>query len=108
MAEAEHLMVVTTTGSKDEAHRLAAGAIEARLAACAQVDGPISSIYWWEGKAASDEEYRITFKTTAAKYAALEARLKAEHSYDVPEIIGTPLTHGSAAYLGWVTEETAK
>lgn len=107
MAEAEHLMVVTTTGSKTEARRLAAGAVEARLAACAQVDGPISSVYRWEGKAASDEEYRITFKTTAARYAALEAHLKAEHSYEVPEIVGTPLTHGSAEYLGWVTNETS-
>lgn len=106
MADAEHLVVVTTTDSKDEAQALAASAVEARVAACVQVEGPVSSVYRWEGEAAADEEWRLMFKTTAARYAALEAHIKEHHSYDVPEIIGLPVTHGSAEYLRWVDEET--
>jgi periplasmic divalent cation tolerance protein len=104
---AEHLMLITTTDSREAADRLAAGVIDARLAACAQIDGPISSVYWWEGKATSEEEWRVLFKTSAERYEELEAHIKAHHDYDVPEIVATPLTRGSAEYLGWVTEETA-
>lgn len=105
---AEHLMLITTTDSREEADKLAASVINARLAACAQVDGPISSVYWWEGEATSDQEWRLMFKTSAERYEDLEEHIKANHSYDVPEIVATPLTRGSAEYLGWVTRESAK
>lgn len=105
---AEHLMLITTTDSREEADKLAASVINARLAACAQVDGPISSVYWWEGEATSDQEWRLMFKTSAERYEDVEEHIKANHSYDVPEIVATPLTEGSAEYLGWVTRESAK
>lgn len=103
---AEHLVVVTTTDGGDEARALAASAVEARVAACVQVEGPVSSVYRWEGEATADEEWRLMFKTTAARYAALEAHIKERHSYDVPEIVALPVAHGSAEYLRWVDEET--
>ncbi|ASY33113.1 MULTISPECIES: divalent-cation tolerance protein CutA [unclassified Streptomyces] len=102
----DFLIVLTTTDSEDRARRLAARAVESRLAACAQIDGPLTSVYRWEGEIATDAEWRVTYKTTAARYAALEARIKAEHTYDTPEIIALPLTGGSAEYLAWVAEET--
>ncbi|MFI7273918.1 divalent-cation tolerance protein CutA [Streptomyces sp. NPDC049879] len=104
---ADHLTVLTTIDSRDDAEELARSAVAARLAACAQVEAPVTSVYRWQGEVRVDEEWRVTFKTTAARYAALEAHLKAEHNYSNPEIIATPVTHGSAAYLAWVDEETA-
>ncbi|MBV9024410.1 MAG: divalent-cation tolerance protein CutA [Streptomycetaceae bacterium] len=102
----EHLLVLTTTDSDESANALAKSAVAARVAACVQVDGPIISTYWWEGAVQADQEWRVLFKTTTDRYADLEAHIKANHSYDVPEIIATAITAGSAAYLGWVTEET--
>lgn len=102
-----YYQVVTTTDSRAEADRLARGAVEARLAACAQVLGPITSSYWWEGAVASDDEWQVSFKTTAAAYPALERHLREAHSYDVPEVLCLPVTAGNRAYLEWLDTEVA-
>ncbi|MFF5566480.1 divalent-cation tolerance protein CutA [Streptomyces sp. NPDC012623] len=100
------LTVLTTTDSADRAAELARGVIEAGLAACAQVSAPVTSVYRWQGAIETAEEWQVLFKTTAARYEALEAHLKAAHGYDTPEIIALPVVRGSAAYLAWVAEET--
>lgn len=105
---AEYLTVLTTTDAAEKAEALAAGAVEARVAACAQIDGPVTSVYRWEGAVRTDREWRVLYKTTVERYPELEAHLKRVHDYDTPEIIATPVTHGSDAYLSWVSEETAE
>lgn len=102
----DHVIVSTTTDSEEKARGLAAGAIDARLGACAQVVGPITSVYRWEGAVQNDQEWRVEIKTAADRLAALTDHLKANHSYDVPEIIATPINGGSAEYLAWLVEET--
>ncbi|MDT0344034.1 divalent-cation tolerance protein CutA [Streptomyces litchfieldiae] len=104
---ADYLTVLTTTDSAEKARALARGAVEARVAACAQIDGPVTSVYRWEGAVRTDQEWRVAYKTTAARYADLEQYIRGAHDYDTPEIIATPITHGSAAYLSWLDEETA-
>ncbi|WP_229891135.1 divalent-cation tolerance protein CutA [Streptomyces mashuensis] len=97
---------MTTTDGEEHARHLAATAVERRLAACAQIDGPVTSVYRWEGEVRADQEWRVLYKTTADRCAALEAHVRAEHTYDVPEVIALPVTAGSDAYLAWVREET--
>ncbi|TDC67775.1 divalent-cation tolerance protein CutA [Streptomyces hainanensis] len=104
---ADHITVLTTTDSREAAEELARSAVEARLAACAQVDGPITSVYRWEGAVRTDQEWRVLYKLPAAGYAELEAHIRAVHSYDTPEIIAADIVHGSAAYLAWIDQETA-
>ncbi|MDT0450808.1 divalent-cation tolerance protein CutA [Streptomyces hesseae] len=101
------LMVITTTDSERAARALVASVVGHRLAACAQIDGPVTSVYHWKGAIESTAEWRVVLKTTAARYPELEARIKAEHSYDVPEIIATEITAGGADYLAWLRAETA-
>ncbi|MER5882367.1 divalent-cation tolerance protein CutA [Streptomyces sp. NPDC001941] len=101
------LTVLTTVDSAESAEALARGAVEARLAACAQVSGPVTSVYHWQGAVETAREWQVLLKTTEAVYPALEAHLKAAHDYDTPEIIATPVVRGSAAYLEWVAAETA-
>ncbi len=104
----EILQVVTATAAKEEADRLALGLVQARLAASAQVDGPIDSIYWWQGKATSAEEWRVTIKTPVDRYEELEAFIVDHHSYDTPGILATPVARGSEKYLKWVVSETRR
>jgi periplasmic divalent cation tolerance protein len=104
---AEHITVLTTTDSAEHAEQLARAVVEARAAACAQIDGPIRSVYWWDGELQTEQEWRLLFKTPAAKYAELEAAIKAAHTYDTPEIIAAEIEHGSAEYLAWLDAETA-
>jgi periplasmic divalent cation tolerance protein len=104
--EHRYCQVVTTTDSREDAEALARGAVEARLAACAQIAGPVTSVFWWEGKVDTAQEWQVWFKTTAAAYARLEEHLRAAHSYDVPEILCLPVTAGNQAYLAWMDTET--
>lgn len=103
---AEILTVLTTIDSAQKAEALARGAVEARVAACAQVSGPVTSVYRWEGEVRTEPEWQVLLKTTAAGYGALEAHLRAAHDYDTPEIIATPVVRGGADYLAWVAAET--
>lgn len=105
---ADYLAVLTTTDTEDKAQHLAATAVERRLAACAQIDGPVTSVYRWEGKIETGTEWRVLYKTPAGRYDELAAHLHAEHDYDTPEIIATPLTRGSDAYLAWLDAETTR
>ena len=107
MSEPRYYQVTTTTDDQDAAAALARAAVEARLAACAQVAGPITSTYWWQEKIDTAQEWTVSLKTTAEAYAALEALIRDRHSYDVPEIIRTPLTGGNPAYLDWISAEVA-
>jgi periplasmic divalent cation tolerance protein len=98
--------VLTTVDSREAAQRLARSAVEARLAACAQVVGPIESVYRWEGSLETATEWQLWFKTTDERYAELAAHLGERHSYDVPEILRLPVEAGAAAYLNWIRAET--
>jgi periplasmic divalent cation tolerance protein len=101
-----HVIVSSTTDSEGAARELAALAVRARLGACAQVVGPITSVYRWEGEVRTDTEWRVEIKTAADRVTPLVELLKANHGYDVPEIIATPIEGGSADYLAWLTAET--
>ena len=100
------LQVQTTTDSRAEAIELGRAAVAARLAACAQVSGPVASTYWWEGEMERAEEWLVVMKLPAERYSELSSLLTRLHSYDEPEIIATPITAGSPGYLGWITDET--
>jgi periplasmic divalent cation tolerance protein len=103
---AEFWQVLTTTDSAEEADRLGRSAVQARLAACAQRVGPITSTYRWQGAVQTEQEWQLLLKTPADRYDALAAHLREQHSYEVPEIIATPILAGSPEYLDWVREQT--
>jgi periplasmic divalent cation tolerance protein len=102
----EYLQVQTTTDSRAEAMELGHAAVEARLAACAQVAGPVASTYWWEGGIERAEEWLVLLKLPAARLGELTAFLTERHSYDEPEIVALPIVAGSASFLSWLSEET--
>lgn len=100
-------VVLVTTGSEVEAETIATALLEERLAACVNILSPVRSLYRWQGKIADDREWLLVIKTRAERFAAVEARVRALHSYEVPEIISLPLLAGSADYLDWILAETA-
>jgi periplasmic divalent cation tolerance protein len=103
---AQYLQVQTTTDSRAEAMELSRAAVEARLAACAQVAGPVASIFWWDGALERAEEWLVLLKLPADRFDELAAFLTERHSYDEPEIIALPIVAGSTSYLNWMREET--
>jgi periplasmic divalent cation tolerance protein len=102
----EALIVFVTVPSRADGERIAEALVGERLAACANLVGPIRSIYRWQGEICRDDEHLMLIKTTRERYAALEARVKALHSYEVPEVVAVPVELGSAAYLNWIKSVT--
>jgi periplasmic divalent cation tolerance protein len=100
------VQVSTVADDPEEAARIARTAVQQRLAACAQVLGSVTSTYWWEGKLETATEWLVVMKTAAARQDALVAHVRTEHTYDVPEVIATPITAGNPAYLEWIVAET--
>ena len=99
-------VVLTTTDSADEAERLARLLVDAHLAACVQITGPVRSVFRWEGAVSVEPEWQLWLKTDAARVDDLHDRLVAEHTYDVPEVLVLPVVGGHGPYLAWVTNET--
>lgn len=101
---ADHLQVLTTVGSEEDAERISIALVERRLAACVQTVGPLESRYRWQGKVETAREWQCLAKTEAARYPEVEAAIRELHPYDEPEILATPIVAGSAGYLAWVSE----
>jgi periplasmic divalent cation tolerance protein len=90
--------------NSEEAERIGRTVVEERLAACANILGPIRSFYRWRGKLESAEEVAAIFKTTDARADALIARIAGLHSYDVPCIATWPIDKILGSYAAWVEE----
>jgi periplasmic divalent cation tolerance protein len=102
----ETLLVLTTLPDAESAQALAGQLIEARLAACVNILAPCRSVYRWQGKVEDANEVPLLIKTTAARYDALEAAIRARHPHELPEIVAVPLARGLPGYLAWVAAET--
>jgi periplasmic divalent cation tolerance protein len=105
-SDRDYYQVSVTAPSEEEARSLGRMAVERRLAACAQVSGPISSTYWWEGEVTSATEFVCTLKTSSDRLPALMDGVTQAHSYAVPEIVAVPIAAGDSAYLAWIGDET--
>lgn len=104
--ENDILSVTTTVGTMDDAKRLARSLVEARLAACVQLETIAASFYRWDGKMCDEPEVRLTIKTARSRAAALEAFFVREHPYDVPQFVVMACA-ASHAYGSWVRAELA-
>lgn len=101
-------LVYVTASSKDEALMIARTVVEERLAACANVFQPITSVYWWQGKMQEEGETSFILKTRADLVDALTQRVKALHSYTCPCVVALPIAAGNPGFLAWIDTETRK
>jgi len=98
--------VTTAVAEEAAAAEIADRIVAERLAACAQVVGPVRSSYHWEGEVRVALEWLVVAKTTDARLAQLTSRIQALHSYDVPEIVTLAIAAGNPEYLRWIRDET--
>jgi periplasmic divalent cation tolerance protein len=102
----ETLLACSTFPEIETARRIARQLVTENLAACANIIPAVESIYRWQDKIENAQETIVLFKTTAARYAAFQERLKSLHPYEVPEIICLRIADGLPEYLRWVSENT--
>ena len=100
------LLVLTNLPDRAIADRLADSLVEQRLAACVNILAPCRSLYRWKGAVQHDEEHPMLIKTTAERYSALEAAIRAMHPDELPEIVAVRIERGLPGYLAWVHAET--
>jgi periplasmic divalent cation tolerance protein len=103
----DYILVQTSTNSEEAAQKIADVVIQSRLAACCWIS-VAQSISWWKGTIEKEQEWVLQFKTRADLYDELEKAIKAVHTYQIPEIVATPITAGSRSFLDFVEGETKK
>jgi periplasmic divalent cation tolerance protein len=103
----EVIVVLTNLPDREAALKLARALVAQRLAACVNVLAQCSSVYRWKGELENATEVPVLIKTRAARYAEVEAAIRALHPYELPEIVAVPVERGLEDYLRWVADETA-
>jgi len=98
-----YIVVVITSTDKEEAVKIVRYLLNEKLIACANIVGPVSSIFWWEGKIDEASEYLVFMKSRENLFEKLTERVKELHSYQVPEIIALPIEKGLPSYLDWLS-----
>jgi periplasmic divalent cation tolerance protein len=100
------ILVRITCPSRRVAEDIADAALEARLAACANLEGPVTSSYRWKGVIEQSFEFILWLKAPEANWSKIDELVNRAHPYDVPAIVAMPLTHVSDAYAAWALENT--
>lgn len=103
-ASDQAMVVLNTCPDETTAARIARALVEERLATCVNSIAGVRSVYFWDGRLQDDAEVLLIMKTTAGRLAELEARVKALHPYELPEILALPVAGGNERYLEWVRE----
>jgi periplasmic divalent cation tolerance protein len=100
------VIVLTTVQDEQRSEAIARALVTERLAACVNVLPPMTSFYRWKGTVEREAERQLVVKTTADRVAAVQARIRELHPYELPELLVLPVADGGAAYLEWVVSET--
>ncbi len=102
----DFIQVVSTTETPEQAARIAKHLVAERLAACVQIEGPLTSRYHWQGRVEETREWRLTAKCRSRTFGEVAAAIRSLHPYDVPEIVATEIVYADEAYRLWLEQET--
>lgn len=97
-----YIVVFMTVPDKKEATKIAQSLLKEKLIACANIVGPVSSLFWWKGKIDKASEFLVIMKSKKNLFKKLSERVKELHSYEVPEVIALPVIDGLPSYLNWL------
>ena len=105
MKDFSYLAIFITTGSPEEAHKIAELLLKQRKAACANIVPGVSSLFWWQDKIESASENLLIVKSKASLLNEIIRLVIENHSYEVPEVVALPIVGGSLDYLEWIDKE---
>ena len=100
-------IVLTTAGSQEEARKIAQSLVETQLAVCVNIVPQIESVYRWQGKVETANEWLLVIKTLNTNFSQVCDLIKKLHSYELPECIKLEISGGSQEYLQWIKENLA-
>jgi periplasmic divalent cation tolerance protein len=97
---------LTTCKDRRQAAAIAKALVAEKLAACVNIVPNVSSVYAWKGKIEEGREVLLVIKSRASLSKRLAARIRALHSYSVPEVVTVKIASGNPDYLRWIREST--
>jgi periplasmic divalent cation tolerance protein len=103
---AEEIVILITTGSPEEGAKIAQTLVVEHLVACVNIVPGVRSFFFWEGTVQDVSEVLLVCKSRMALMEKVIERVKALHSYTVPEIIALPIAAGLPSYLAWMKDST--
>ena len=101
------ILILTQMPDRTSAQSLARSLVETRLAACVSIGATVESLYHWQGQIETAQEVLVVVKTSAERYCDVETAIRAQHPYELPEILAVPVVDGLARYMEWIADETA-
>jgi periplasmic divalent cation tolerance protein len=102
------VLIMVTTGGRDDAERLGEALVVEHLAGCCSIVPMVHSIYYWDDQLKREHEALLLIKTVESKAAAVQEFVRTHHDYEVPEILQIAIEGGSSAYLNWLEKQVAK
>ena len=99
------VFIYVSAGDQEEAFHLGQILVEERLAACANILGPTTALYWWEGKVEKSTEVALVLKTSAELVEAITLKINTIHTYDCPCVVALPITGGDTEFLNWIEKQ---
>lgn len=100
-------IAITTYPEQAQAEQIAKILVRENLAACVQLDAPITSVYSWQGSVECEKEVRVWIKCKEEMLKDLEEKVKQHHPYETPQWIVLKADQASAEYLSWVYGENS-
>jgi periplasmic divalent cation tolerance protein len=101
----QYIQIQITFPTAESANAMAAKLVQEKLVACAQICGTIQSAYTWKGVAKTSKETLLLVKTTLSLFERVESAVRADHSYECPQIVALPIVAANADYLAWLAEQ---
>lgn len=102
------VLIYMTAGSTEEAARIGRALVEERLAACVNILGGMTSLYWWNDAVQEETEVAILAKTRKGLVDDLIRRVKDLHSYDCPCVVSLGIEEGNTDFLQWIQDQTSQ
>jgi len=105
---AEEIVILITAASPDEAAGIARALVDEHLVACVNIVPGVRSFFFWEGRRQEAAESLLVCKSRMPVFPRIAERVKALHSYAVPEVIALPVAAGLDSYLAWLRDSTTE
>lgn len=99
------ILVLCTCPPSMQMRELATQLLQEKLAACVNILPGLTSIYTWKEAICEESETLLLIKSTQNVYPLLEAFIRKQHPFDVPEIIAVSVVDGFRPYLNWISEQ---
>ena len=103
----DEIVVLVTAGSEEEGRKISRVLVEEQAVACVNLLPGIRSIFQWEGEVKEEQEVLLVAKTVSGAFERVTSLVRANHSYDVPEIIALSIQDGFSEYMTWVRKTTS-